>query len=258
MNAGSGVGALWPADVIHVNEDGWVLINRGAAQGVLVGLRLLVVGPGIRTMRDLFVATDTDAGAQAGRPPEAPAVLRLRRTYELLEVVHVEDQCAVAIAARAPAERRPQFYLGTEGELLVWVPLPADYTWPQPGSDTPDDGSADDNNVADDASTAYDDTADGAAEDVDNTDGADDAGSDADTEATDADATPDEPPERITQEDERWEEALPLNGISVGDRVVPAISATSHPSQISGATTPSADPGSSPTDPNIPDWMRPS
>ncbi len=48
------VGALWPADIIHVNEDGWVLINRGSRHGVAVGLHLLVVGTGVRELRDLF------------------------------------------------------------------------------------------------------------------------------------------------------------------------------------------------------------
>src|SRR5262249_51936744 len=96
----------WPADVVHVNEDGWVLINRGRTHGVAPGLRLLVVGSGVRDLRDLYNS------ASAGDEP--PVVLRTRRTFELLEVIHVEERCAVAISERVPAARRPQFYAGPE------------------------------------------------------------------------------------------------------------------------------------------------
>src|SRR5579872_578558 len=118
----AGAGNLWPAEVIHVNEDGWVLVNRGRAHGVVPGLRLLVVGTGIRA-------------------------LRIRRTYEELDVLYVEETCAVAVATRAPAARRPKFYRGPDGELLVWVPLPEGWTYPHPGTD---DTPADDTDDSDD------------------------------------------------------------------------------------------------------------
>lgn len=192
----------WPADVIHVNEDGWVLINRGQAHGVAPGLRVFVVGSATRELRDLFGAP-ADGG-------EAPVVLRTRRTYELLEIVYAEDRCAVAVAARAAAARRPEFYRGQGGELLVWVPLPNDYTWPQPAG--PDDEPSDDDKP-DDTYAAGGDDADDA------TDGA------GATMSDDAGGPPvgDEPPSHGDQEDQRWEEALPLNGVSVGDIVIPAV-----------------------------------
>src|SRR5258708_33971705 len=104
----AGVPAAWPADVIHVNEDGWVLLNRGRRHGVSAGLRLLVVGQGIRELRDLYAAEP------AGDTP--PLALRIRRTYEQLEVVHAEGECAVAIATRTPPERRPHVYTGPSGK----------------------------------------------------------------------------------------------------------------------------------------------
>jgi hypothetical protein len=220
--------ATWPADVIHVNEDGWLLINRGAQQGVPVGMRLLVVGAGTRTLRDLFPAGAQNAQprgqaredqaredeedeegeeSQEGTAPvEEPVVLRTRRTYELLEVVHVEPACAVAIAARTPAERRPQFYRGPEGDLLVWVPLPAAFTYPQPAAEEEED----------DDEEPYDQEDEEAEHEV---------ASGIDT-----------PPQRSDQEDERWEQALPLNGVGVGDQVVPAVLVSGASSSATGST----------------------
>jgi hypothetical protein len=220
----------WPADVIHVNEDGWVLINRGQVHGVATGLRLFVVGSGVRELRDLFPRGDA----------EASVVLRTRRTYELLEVVHVEERCAVAVAARAPSARRPEFYHGPTGELLVWVPLPDDYTWPpppaadaEPDADDTDDEADDDGNDRDDAAEDEDDA----------------EATDGEPEAQESAAAPptDEPPGHGDQEDVRWEEALPLNGVAVGDIVIPAVPAGSlAPSaQLADTLTP-ADPGASP------------
>lgn len=185
-------GDVWPATVVHVNEDGWVLLNRGGRHGVAPGLRLLVVGDAVRELRDT---------AADGAPP----TLRIRRTYELLDVVYTEEQCAVAIAARVPRERRPQIYRAPNGELLVWVPLPPDYTWPNPAA----------GGVA-----AGDDTGDETDEvpDLDNdTAGEDETGEE---EATDAESLAEQ------QEDDRWEQALPLNGLHVGDLVLPAILAS--------------------------------
>jgi hypothetical protein len=215
-NAGRG----WPASVIHVNEDGWVLINRGRNADVISGMRLLVVGSGTREMRDLFAPGTGDGG-------EAPLALRLRRTYELLEVVYVEDGCAIAVAARASAARRPQFYRGPEGELLVWVPLPDTYTWPPADAADEADGDDDDDNDGAETSAALDD-GDGEDESA-SADGADEESEDG-------------PPGTYEQEDHRWEEALPLNSVSVGDLVVPAIPATPEgdPAYTSPAITSAA------------------
>jgi hypothetical protein len=194
--------ATWPADIVHVNEDGWVLINRGRTHGVLPGLRLLVVGEGIRALHNLF------APEAQGPSEESAPMLRIRRIYEQLEVIHAEPACAIAIATRTPPERRPSVYRGPEGELLVWVPLPADFTWPRPGEQ---DSSAQD-------ASPYVPSAelDGAGEAADQTgEGVSEGG----------ELMTDTPPEHAEQEDERWEEALPLNGVSVGDLVVPAIPA---------------------------------
>src|SRR6185437_5921898 len=206
------VGALWPADVIHVNEDGWVLINRGSRHGVAVGLHLLVVGTGVRDLRDLFAP-----GASPDAADSQPPILRIRRTYELLEVIYAEESCAIAIATRTPAARRPTVYRGPEGELLVWAPLPEGYSWPPPNSSTTAETSASDDGEA------------------------------TDDEASDASGDTDAPPERAPQDDEPWEEALPLNSVSVGDIVLPAIPATpAAPSTppVSGAPTSAHDPSS--------------
>lgn len=195
MSESTSASATWPARIIHVNEDGWVLINRGVAQGVAPGFRLLVVGTNARELRDLFPSA------------EGGTALRIRRTYELLEVVYAEEACAVAIAARTPAARRPTCYRGPTGELLVWVPLRPDYTYPPPGGGEDDEDDEPEDAVEADATNDTDDTGD---------------------EADDAEngAPVDAPPQEGEQQDETWEEALPLNGLSVGDLVVPAIPAT--------------------------------
>ncbi len=199
----------WPGQVIHVNEDGRVLINRGGRHGVGPGMQLLVVGDGIRDLRDLSVAPATGA---------AP-VLRIRRTYELLEVIYAEDECAVAIAARAPAERRPTVYRGPGGELLVWTPLPPSYTYQLPSADADNAADSDDGgDVADEATDEAGDIADDTADD-------EDEATEEDGEDTAADDDADTPPQLGEQEDKRWEEAMPLNGTAVGDLVVPAIPA---------------------------------
>jgi hypothetical protein len=236
----SETGRMWPADVIHVNEDGWVLVNRGRNHGVTPGLRLLVVGTGIRELRDLFSGGE----GMAAQPQPQLVALRIRRTYEQLEVVYVEDTSAIAVATRTPPGRRPSFYRGPDGELLVWVPLPEGFTYSHPGapaSPTPavDDGSG---------TSQYDASDDTEAE------AADDGG---DGELTDA------PPEQGEQDDERWEEALPLNGVAVGDLVVPAVPTGIAPSAtaIAGAAVPAPSTGDVPANPfesgrNY-DWMTP-
>ncbi len=194
MTDGDTAASAWPADIIHVNEDGWVLVNRGRRHGVVPGLRLLVVGQSIRELRDLYAN-----GATANAP--LPLALRIRRTYEQLEVIHAEDGAAIAIATRTPPERRPQVYTGPEGELLVWVPLPSGFSWPRAGMQH-DDAPLED--VSFDAEALE---------------------VDAGEVETDTNAAPvaDAPPVIGEQDDERWEEALPLNGVNVGDLVLPAI-----------------------------------
>jgi hypothetical protein len=233
----TGPGATWPADIVHVNEDGWVLINRGRRHGVPAGMRLLVIGAGTREIGDLF-AQGLD---EADTPP---VVLRTRRTYELLEVVHVEDASAIAIAARTAPNRRPQFYRGPEGELLIWVPLPADFTYPKPG-DEDDDLDDEDEDL-------------GSYNEADEADGAGDASEGSAAVGTDS------PPQRAEQEDERWEQALPLNGVSVGDRVVPAVPAAAQPGAAGGASTMSGPAASSGESSGATfeqgrsyDWMKP-
>jgi hypothetical protein len=150
----------------------------------------------------------------------------------------------VAIATRTPPERRPEFYRGLEGELLVWVPLPAGFTWPQPGEDEndlpPDTDANGDEEERQEESWDADDTADTASED------------EVDT-----------PPELAEQDDERWEEALPLNGVNVGDRVVPAmpVSTTAAPATGTAAPAagaPSAEPRENPFESGRDyEWMKP-
>ena len=223
----------WLADVIHVNEDGWVLVNRGREHGVSLGLRLLVVGQGIRELRDLFAEGAVD---------EHAPVLRIRRTYELLDVIHVEAACAIAVAARTPMERRPQIYRGPDGELLVWVPLPSDFTWPPPGETSDAASDTSDANEADGERAAASDKEEFAADET--------------TSNEDAEDTEDAPPERSEQDDERWEEALPLNGVSVGDRVLPAIPAAGVAGTTS-ATAGNTASGNPFETGRAYDWMRP-
>jgi hypothetical protein len=212
----------WPADVVHVNEDGWVLINRGRAHGVAPGLRLLVVGTGIRDLRDLYGSASEDG--------EAPVVLRTRRTFELLEVIHAEERCAVAISERVPAARRPQFYAGPEGELLVWVPLPENYSWPPVGEEQSGQETA----AADDADT---EEVPGEDDRPANDNDEDDVTSARDGQAAEvASDSQDVPPESADQDDQRWEEALPLNSVSVGDVVVPAVPVTAPAGMATGTT----------------------
>ncbi|MGH2515287.1 MAG: hypothetical protein ACRDHP_06495, partial [Ktedonobacterales bacterium] len=179
MSSGSttGSGGIWPAEVIHVNEDGWVLVNRGRQHGVVPGMRLLVVGTGIRELRNVMVPGD-----------DQPLALRIRRTYEELDVHYVEETCAVAVATRTPRERRPKFYRGPEGELLVWVPLPEGWTYPHPGEDAA--ASNDDASMPDAQAGDYQDSGDEA--------------TGADVTGDEAGEAPDAPPEVGEQDDERW------------------------------------------------------
>jgi hypothetical protein len=237
---GEEAATAWPADVIHVNEDGWVLINRGRWHGVTPGLRLLVVGADIRELRDLFAPRATD-------DEPLPVALRIRRTYELLEVIHAEDGAAIAVAARTPPERRPQIYGGPAGEVLVWVPLSAGFTWPRiaaSGADAAPPDAAPPDDVLGEVNTTV-------------------AGDAAQTENAEMlvpkTPTGDTPPEVGEQDDERWEEALPLNGVSVGDLVLPATPAAG--ASLATAVTAARSDGETLGNPfeagRTYDWMQP-
>jgi hypothetical protein len=182
----------------------------------------------VRELRNLFAGENGDDGQQ-----DLPVVFRTRRTYELLEVVHVEESSSIAISTRTPSARRPQFFLGPEGETLVWVPLPADYRQPE-----------DDHDI--EAPTGV-------------------LPQDADDEADGGQAA-DEPPEQEEQEDELWEQALPLNSVNVGDLVVPVVAI---PAAAPGASPENlVAPSISPSSPSLPaelasyeqgrtyDWMK--
>ena len=75
MQSAAQSSAYWPAQIIHVNEDGWALINRGATHGVSVGTRLLVVGDSMRDLRDLFAPSEVREGddltEKGFSPPQA-------------------------------------------------------------------------------------------------------------------------------------------------------------------------------------------
>ncbi len=244
--SGSGT-SIWPADIIHVNEDGWVLINRGRMHGIVPGLCLLVAGQGIRELRNLY--------AQAGDDVAGEPALRIRRTYEQLEVIHVEERSAIAIATRTPSERRPHVYRGPDGELLVWVPLPEGFTWPKPGTAEPhgSHGDASDDDMGDTDDT--DDTDDMTDAATDDADGEGDGGRDPEGDTTGV------PPELGEQDDERWEEALPLNGVAVGDIVLPAIPVTSATTSAMTGGAPTGGAGDSHVNPfesgRSYDWMKP-
>ena len=192
--------------VIHVNEDGWVVINRGAQDGVSEGLRFAVLGErNARQIRNLFDITD---------PSARPVVLRADTAYELLRVILVERQCCVAISDRVPPERTPQPFLGPQGELLIYTPPPPE--WRYDALDL-EEGTADASGAED--AEAKDADEEGAAED------------DAEGEAREAEAseaaseeaaTDDESAADLAQQQQErlWDGALPLNAVQVGDEVV--------------------------------------
>lgn len=224
--------ALWPACIIHVNEDGWVLINRGTRHGVAAGLRLLVVASGTRELLDLYRAQDTAPLSALATDEDVggPVVLRLRRTFELLEVIYAARDCAVAVAARVPVERRPAVYAGSEGEVMVWVPLAPDYVYPHQSA------------------------ADGADDDTDDTEPSDEG--DANETPLDTEPATADPEGSANQQDDLWEQALPLNGVNVGDLVMPALPATSASSQNQGNLSTGTSGGTSLSAGGGYDWMK--
>jgi hypothetical protein len=140
-------------------------------------------------------------------------------------------------------------FRGPEQELLVWVPLPEGYSWPPAGAPTP--GSAKEASAPDEAN-----------EDEETYDAVGATAEDS------ADGDADAPPEHAPQDDELWEESLPLNSVSVGDIVLPAISAapsspspsTAAPRAPTGATSDDPAETHAPTTPydagRTYDWMK--
>lgn len=180
--------------VIHVNEDGWVVINRGAQDGVSEGQRFAVLGErNPRQIRDLFSAAGADD------QPDLPVVLHTDTAYELLRVILVERRCCVAISDRVPAERTPQPFLGPQGELLIYTPPPPDWRYDALDLEEAPEEPADESSQPDEAPTD-------AAE-----------GREAGTPASDEPAADDLAAE---QQERLWDGALPLNALQVGDEVV--------------------------------------
>ena len=184
--------------VIHVNEDGWVVINRGMQDSIVEGQKFVVLGErNPRQIHDLYPES-----AENSRAPH-PAVLRVDTAYELLRVILVERACCIAISDRVPQERTPLPFLGPQGELLLYTPPPPDWrfdaldlqeTQAEPDTDDEDEGEA----------------AEDLAEDVDN----------AADESEGAEAAEDAQMDPNTQQDRLWDGALPLNALQVGDEVV--------------------------------------
>lgn len=130
---------------------------------------------------------------------------------------------------------------------MVWVPLPSDFTWPH--AEAPGD--------AETAAESDGDTSDAWSADQH-------ADSDDEAQATDAEdeATGGEGDDALPeQEDERWEQALPLNGTNVGDPVVPAlpISPADRTQQATAATDAAHTQASTIFDAGRSyDWLKPS
>ncbi len=225
---------LLRGQVIHVNEDGWVVINRGAQDGVSEGQRFAVLGErNPRQIRDLFPA------AGAGDPPDLPVVLHTDTAYELLRVILVERRCCVAISDRVPPERTPQAFLGPQGELLVYTPPPPDWRYDALDLEEAAENAADDTGGSGE-------TDEEEAEEVETAEAA--AGDDL-----------------IAKQQERlWDGSLPLNALQVGDEVVQA--QPYHPgawaapiAEISAAPTETGaapDSSGSPPDHQAYDWLK--
>jgi len=197
--------------VIHVNEDGWVVINRGAQDGVSDGMRFAVLGErNARQIRNLF-----PSGEPADKTAH-PVVLRADTAYELLRVILVERACCVAISDRVPPERTPQPFLGPQGELLLYTPPSADWRYDaldleESSADAPTDEAADAENEG--------------AEDRAAEDSADEADGPAEPALGEGDAEAESTAEVAGRQQERlWDGALPLNAVQVGDVVVLALS----------------------------------
>jgi hypothetical protein len=223
--------------IIHVNEDGWVVINRGAQDGVSEGQRFAVLGErNPRQIRDLFTA------AGAGDQPDLPVVLHTDTAYELLRVILVERRCCVAISDRVPPERTPQAFLGPQGELLVYTPPPPDWRY-----DALDLEEAANN--TDEATDKFDETDD----------------EDGEAEEVEAEEAPVADDLAMKQQERLWDGSLPLNALQVGDEVVQAqpyhpgvwaIPAAGETSAAPTETNATPDSDKPPTDHAAYDWLK--
>ncbi len=227
--------------VIHVNEDGWVVINRGMRDGIVEGQKLVVLGEhNPRQIHDLY-----PEGAVNSHAPQ-PAVLRVDTAYELLRVILVERACCIAISDRVPQERTPLPFLGPQGELLLYTPPPPDWRFDaldlQETPAEPDTEDEDEEEAAEDQTEAEDDAADGSER---------------------AEASDDTRIDPNTQQDRLWDGALPLNALQVGDEVVLAqpyqpgagVWAASNASSAPGEPSP-APASAAPSTPESYDWFK--
>ena len=225
--------------VIHVNEDGWVIINRGMRDNVVEGQKFVVLGErNPRQIHDLY-----PEGAENTRAPQ-PAVLRVDTAYELLRVILVERECCIAISDRVPQERTPLPFLGPQGELLLYTPPPPD--WRFDALDLKETQAASDTEEDEDEEEADEDQPE--------------AGDDAD-ESERAEAAEDAAIDPNTQQDRLWDGALPLNALQVGDEVVlaqpyhPGVWAASNASSAPDATSPASSSATLST-PESYDWFK--
>ena len=225
--------------VIHVNEDGWVVINRGMQDGVVEGQKFVVLGErNPRHIHNLYPHTgENNRAAQ-------PAVLRVDTAYELLRVILVERECCVAISDRVPQERTPLPFLGPQGELLLYTPPPSDWSYDALDlNETQGDASAEDDEDEGQENVVE---ADG--------DGTPDENEGADT-SEDTAIDPD------TQQDRLWDGALPLNALQVGDEVVlaqpylPGAWAAGNASSMPGENSP-ASTSATPSTIESYDWFK--
>ncbi len=228
--------------VIHVNEDGWVVINRGAQDGVSEGLRFAVLGERKpRQIRDFFSAPE------ATDQPAHPVVLRADTAYELLRVILVERRCCIAISDRVPPERTPQPFLGLQGELLLYTPPPAD--WRYDAFDLEEGGEDTDASAASDTEESgtgdqEEDASSSAAHEM----GEEVAQVDPAKAASAADLA--------GQQERLWDGALPLNAVQVGDEVIlarPYHPGASHAPEGSASASDLLD---ATTRPSSYDWLK--
>lgn len=238
--------------VIHVNEDGWVVINLGTRDGVQEGQRFAVLGE--RHPRQIH-----DPFAPETPKPSSQPVLRVDTAYELLRVILVERQCCIAISARVPPERTPQPFLGPQGELLLYTPAPAD--WRYDAFELEEASEEDEAEVRDTNDEQAEESGALSADEGDQAEDAADAIEDAEEVLEDSAET------MARQQERLWDGSLPLNAVQVGDEVIlaqpysPAGLALLHAMQGSAAETgqpPSLSPSGDLTPPATYDWMKPS
>ncbi|HEY7126068.1 MAG TPA: hypothetical protein VH540_19095 [Ktedonobacterales bacterium] len=241
--------------VIHVNEDGWVVINLGAREGVQEGQRFAVLGE--RRPRQIH-----DPFAPGAPKPSSQPVLRVDTAYELLRVILVERACCVAVSTRVPPERTPQPFLGPQGELLLYTPAPADWRYDAfeleeaAEEDEAEEGDTNDEQAEESGVLLADEG---------------DQGEHAIDVPEDAEEAPfeEDPAELMARQQEHlWDGSLPLNAVQVGDEVILAqpyspaglalLQAMQGSAAETGAPLPSLSPSGDLTPPATYEWMKPS